>query len=90
MEDTHPAKSWEEIVARKRAIRDAEIRKYLPSKWENGQPPWPNKEERAITDIAELGQLQEKIRSGELTAEAVIKAYIRRCVIHPCRNLHEL
>jgi hypothetical protein len=85
MENTHPTILWEEIVGRKRAIRDAEIKKYLPSGWENGQPPWPNKEERAITGIAELGQLQEKIRSGELTAEAVIRAYIRQWVISPSK-----
>jgi len=83
MGDTHPNKPWEEIVARKRAIRDAEIKKYLPTTWENGQPPWPNKEERAITGIAELGELQEKIRSGELTAEAVIRAYIKTHVNAP-------
>jgi hypothetical protein len=80
MGDTHPTKLWEEIVVRKRAIREAAVEKYLPSKWKNGQPPWPSASERAITGIAELAQLQEKIQSGELTAEVVIRAYIRRCV----------
>jgi len=78
MGDTHPTKPWQEIVARKRVIRDAEIEKRLPTTWENDQPTWPSKEERAITGIVELGELQEKIRSGELTAVAVIRAYIRR------------
>ena len=79
MEDAHPINTWEEIVTRKRAIRDEAIRKYLPGTWENSQSPWPSREERTITDIAELGILQEKIQSGEATAEAVIKAYIKRC-----------
>jgi hypothetical protein len=81
MEDIPYTRPWEEIVARKRAIRDAEINKYLPTVWENSQPPWPSKEERAITGITELRMLQEKIRSGELTAEAVVRAYIKRHVI---------
>jgi hypothetical protein len=86
MEHANLTKPWEEIASQKRAIRDEYIQKYLPSTWENNQLPWPNKKERAITDIAELGVLQEKIASGELTAEAVIRAYIRRCVRLTCVN----
>jgi hypothetical protein len=86
MEEKYHTRPWEEIAAQKRAIRDEAIQKYLPCTWENGQPPWPNKEERAITSIAELGVLQEKIKNRELTAETVIKAYIRRCVLPICNH----
>lgn len=69
---------WQEIVARKRALRDAEIAKYLPLTWENDIPPWPSAAERAITGIAELGELQKRISNGDLSAEGVARAYIRR------------
>jgi amidase len=72
---------WQDIVARKRALRDAEIAKYLPSELEAGQPPWPSESERAITGIADLEELQVRIETGELSAEAVVGAYICRAAL---------
>jgi hypothetical protein len=78
MGENPPTKpSWQEIVAKKRAIRDAAVDKYL-QKWEGDRSPWPSAEERAITGIGELAVLQERIGKGELRAEEVVGAYIRR------------
>ena len=81
--------SWEEVVARKRAIRKAAVEAYLPSlgvneltaSSEDGILNFHSPEVEAITGITELKELQEKIANGELSALQVITSYIERCVI---------
>ncbi len=77
--------SWEEVVAAKRAIREAAIQKHLPkTSLDNiispGEAilPFSSAKVKNITDIKELKELQEKLATGELTAVEVISAYIER------------
>ena len=62
-----PHRPWREVVATKRAIRDAQIKEQ--------QPNLDARDDR-ITDIAEVEQLARLIETRELSAEAVVKAYI--------------
>jgi hypothetical protein len=87
-----PALSWEEAVARKRAIRDASIKKYLPSSKSGATPlpqdlesgdlgiPYYSAKTKSITEIGELTVLQSMIAEGKVSAEDVVSAYIERYV----------
>lgn len=86
-----PSISWESVVAKKRALRDAAIAPFLvadDSDLKRREPMVDDVSKRTesdnvqfnkITDIDDVQQLQECIRRGEFTAEDVVLAYIRRC-----------
>lgn len=59
-------RSWEGVVAAKRAIRDAQIRKY-----EGGS-------DISGADIADVETLTNLLSSGQVSAEELIRAYIGR------------
>lgn len=85
---------WKDVVAEKRAIRDAAIHKYLPASKEPALPllpgdilPYTSEDVRSITTIDELSVLQERIGTGEWSAEMVISAYIKRAAsVHEVTN----
>lgn len=86
--------SWEDVVARKRAIRDAAIKRYLPAL--DGPALAPSHEDiipytselvRTVTAANELSVLQERLRNGSWSAEMVISAYVERAAtVHRITN----
>jgi hypothetical protein len=62
---------WTEVVTAKRAIRDAQIRKHQPANRESGL-------DTLGTEIVEVEVLTNLLRAGQVSAEALIRAYIGR------------
>lgn len=82
--------SWTQIVAQKRHARDQLLAPCLGNMLGEGEgnrlPRVHQVEKRSsldrdndkITDIDNIGVLSQQIARGELTAEQVVKSYIRR------------
>lgn len=89
MGSTH--QSWEQIVSQKRTARDQLLAPYLIDDIEHRGPRALNVDQRSrlekdpqvqeITDIDNIVVLLQLLQKGELTAESVIKAYIKRAVV---------
>lgn len=62
---------WTVVVAAKRAIRDAQLRKYETADESLGS-------ELCGTGMVDVEALTTLLRSGQLSAEDVIRAFIRR------------
>jgi amidase len=83
-------RTWQEIAAQKRALRDQALKPYLPGPEElDIRPPRvDNVAQRfvivsdpkiqKITDIDSIPVLQRCLSEGEFTAEEVVSAYIKR------------
>jgi amidase len=79
---------WQDIVSRKRAIRDAELKPYLVDDVSSRVPRVKNIDDRSrieidpkvqiITDIDNLPTLHRSIREGTFSAEDVVLAYVKR------------
>lgn len=84
MGDARP--SWEQIVTQKRSARDLLLAPYSVNDVGSRVPRAHQVEERAaldedvrrITDVDSIPVLLEKIENGELAAEQIVTAYIRR------------
>ncbi|OJJ71754.1 hypothetical protein ASPBRDRAFT_177419 [Aspergillus brasiliensis CBS 101740] len=81
---------WEEIVAKKRSLRDRSLKPYMVSDLDQRGPRVDNVHDRSrlddpdaqeITDIDSISTLVGQLRSGRYTAEQVTRAYIQRSVI---------
>lgn len=80
---------WEQIVAEKRSARDQLLAPYLVDDVESRVPRVSQVDKRSslerdlevqlITDIDNIVTLLQLLRQGDLTAEQVVKAYIKRC-----------
>ncbi|CAI7583127.1 unnamed protein product [Penicillium pancosmium] len=89
MGSTH--QSWEQIASQKRTARDQLLAPYLIDDIEHRGPRALNVDQRSrlekdpqfqlITDIDNIVALLQLLQKGELTAESVIKAYIKRAVV---------
>lgn len=73
-EPTHPQAAWTDVVATKRASRDQQIKKYNDELQDTELVA-------KITEIDDVETLQELLKNGDISAEAVIKAYIDKCVL---------
>lgn len=80
--------SWEEIVSRKRTERDQLLVPYMVNDIESRLPRVEQVDQRSrledpeiqkITDIDNIVVLSQLLQKGDLTAEQVIEAYIKRC-----------
>lgn len=80
--------SWEEIVSRKRTERDQLLVPYMVNDIESRLPRVEQVDQRSrlkdpeiqkITDIDSIVVLSQLLQKGDLTAEQVIEAYIKRC-----------
>jgi amidase len=86
--------SWEDVVVQKRAIRDAAIKKHLPTSVESTLPltvqdiiPYFSEQVKKITTTDELSVLQERIGNGEWSATMVTLAYVQRAArVHEVTN----
>lgn len=78
--------SWEQIVSQKRQARDLLLAPYLVTDIETRAPRVLQVEERtaldqqtqSITDIDSVPVLLQCVEKGELAAEQVVLAYIKR------------
>ncbi|KAL3426084.1 amidase [Phlyctema vagabunda] len=66
--------TWQEIVQKKRAIRDAALQPYLSTTTTTTKPD-DHEDESSITEISDIDVLAAKMASGELSAREVIEAY---------------
>ncbi|KAL5360321.1 amidase signature domain-containing protein [Aspergillus floccosus] len=83
--------SWEQIVSRKRTLRDQALKPYMVSDLDERLPQVHNVHERScvrddptvqeITDIDNILALLNQLKSGNYSAEQVTRAYIRRAVV---------
>ncbi|KAJ5231353.1 uncharacterized protein N7469_005941 [Penicillium citrinum] len=82
--------SWEEIVSRKRTERDQLLVPYMVNDIESRLPRVEQVDQRSrlkdpeiqkITDIDSIVVLSQLLQKGDLTAEQVIEAYIKRAVV---------
>lgn len=71
-----PAQTWQEVVAKKRLQRQEAIAAVVLRALTD-----VNGSNEAITAIPDAEALVEKISRGEVSSEAVIKAYIKKCVL---------
>lgn len=79
---------WEQIVSRKRAIRDQALKPHIVSDIGNRPPRIHAVQDRScikddplvqeITDIHSVPSLVEQLRRGHFSAEQVTRAYIKR------------
>lgn len=79
---------WEQVVAKKRCLRDQKIKPYIVADIDQRFPRVYNVHERTclhdasgfeeITDIDSALQLFEQLKTGRITAEQTILAYIKR------------
>jgi hypothetical protein len=79
---------WEQIVAKKRALRDQALNPYFVSDIDNRSPRVRSVSDRScleddplvqeITNIDNIPALVEQLQKGRFTAEQVTSAYIRR------------
>ncbi|KAJ5099163.1 Amidase [Penicillium argentinense] len=81
---------WEHIVTQKRLARDQLLAPYLVGDVERRVPQVAHVEDRSrledpeaqkITDIDNVGDLLQLLQKGEVTAEQVVQAYIKRAVV---------
>jgi hypothetical protein len=82
------AQAWQEIVAQKRALRDAAVKPYLVNDLDRRPPRVDNVSLRSaiesdpkvqkITDIDSVAELHKRLIEGEFTTEEVVFAYIKR------------
>lgn len=73
--DAHAAKadkSWAETVQAKRAIRDAHLQKHEQSS------TWGSGSKTLGANIVDVEALTNLLKSGQVSAENMIRAYIRR------------
>jgi amidase len=87
MGSTQP-QTWQDIVSRKRAIRDVVLKPYLVDDLSARAPRVKDVDERSrvekdpkvqqITDIDNLPALRRYIHNGTFSAEEVVLAYIKR------------
>lgn len=68
-EPTPPKVIWTEAVAAKRATRDEHIDKH------HNKRQYSNSIVK-VTEVDDIGTLQELFNSGEISTEAVVNAYI--------------
>lgn len=67
-----PSRPWTEVVAKKRAIREAQLTQYAPA---------ANGDSGSATlgaDLVEIGALTSLLESGQASAEDLTRAYIAR------------
>lgn len=88
----HEDCKWQDIVAQKRAMRDALLKPYLVDDLDarpprvdsvflrSAIPSEPRVQE--ITDIDSIPELHRRLVAGEFTAEEVVRAYIKRLVAY--------
>lgn len=79
---------WEKIVAQKRSLRDQALKPYLVEDLDNRPPRIDDVAARSridsdpaiqqITDIDSIAELHQQLKKGQLTAEDVTLAYIKR------------
>ncbi|OAX84311.1 hypothetical protein ACJ72_01309 [Emergomyces africanus] len=83
-------KQWQEIVAKKRSLRDEALKPYIvddlhlrPERVENvaDRSRIEPQAAQAITEIDSIEQLHESLSRGEFTAEDVTLAYIKRATV---------
>ena len=67
-----PSKPWTEVVAKKRAIREAQLAKYVPAANGDPGPAAPG------ADLVEIEALTSLLESGQTSAENLTRAYIAR------------
>lgn len=78
--------TWSEIVSKKRALREQALASYLVDDLDQRPPrvrdvfarSYIDEDVERITDIDNVGTVLNQLTRGELTAESVTRAYIRR------------
>lgn len=78
--------TWPEIVSKKRALREQALASYLVDDLDQRPPrvrdvfarSYIDEDVERITDIDNVGTVLNQLTRGELTAESVTRAYIRR------------
>lgn len=83
-----PTQSWEQIVSQKRTARDQLLAPYLVDDLDSRGPRVENVDQRSrlendpqvqeITDIDNIATLHQLLQKGQVTAEQVVLAYIKR------------
>lgn len=71
---TPTAQTWQEVVAKKRLVQAEAIAAFIASECGNRT----NDDNGAITSEPDAAALVSKISRGEVTSEAVVKAYIKK------------
>ncbi|KAJ5554541.1 Amidase [Penicillium frequentans] len=79
---------WEQIISKKRAIRDKLLTPYLINVEDREahvdnvhERSYVNDEVQAITDIDDVEVLLQRMQNGDFSAEQVVHAYIQRAVV---------
>ncbi|KAJ9301431.1 hypothetical protein DTO271G3_1566 [Paecilomyces variotii] len=83
--------SWQEIVAKKRSLRDQALKPYLVDDLDKRPPRIDDVAARSridsdpsiqqITDIDSVAELHQQLKKGQFTAEEVTLAYIKRATV---------
>lgn len=72
---------WTDVVAKKRAERDAAIKSFLAGRdGQDSETQTSRVVEQDLPDLGDLDFLQASISTGRLTAEQVVVGYIKRQV----------